>query len=519
VIRVARSLTPVPETVAGVLDATLAVDPGRTAVDGPSGSLTYEALDAGADAAAALFMELGVKPGDRVAATLPNDLDIVVAFHGAMRLGAIWLGINRPLAVPEKAALLDAAQPVLVVADAASAEVLEDTGTRARILAVDRAQPDDAWRAGLRSHANSGRHERADANAPAAIAFTSGTTGLPVGIVHSQRGLMLPAQSLALSRGYGASFRKGDCLPLTILNVVVLSTLLASAAGGTCVLTDRRDAYGVAHWLEEKGVTAWNAVPALLHSMVSDESIGRDCLRSITDLWTGGAHCSEELITAFVDKFGIPVRATYGLTEAPSIVAIDPMVGAHVPDASGQPLPHLEIIVRDDDGGQLEHGLEGEICVRAVDGADGHSAYRPMLGYWREGAVESYDCPELRTGDLGCVDAGGNVVIRDRKKLLIIRGGANIYPAEVERVLCEVPGVRTAAVLGLPDARLGQRIVAVVEADPDDGLTQDLVVEHCQTRLAPYKVPERVVVVIELQRNSMGKVQRAALGALFGPDG
>jgi acyl-CoA synthetase (AMP-forming)/AMP-acid ligase II len=175
--------------------------------------------------------------------------------------------------------------------------------------------------------------------------------------------------------------------------------------------------------------------------------------------------------------------------------------GPHVAGASGRPLPHLAVRV-----------VDGEVCVAPAPGDD---RYRTMLGYWRrpEATAAALAGGELHTGDLGEIDADGYLHIRDRKSLLIVRGGANVYPAEVERVLLEAPGVAACAVLGVPDERLGERVVAVVEA-AGPALDEEAVRAHCLAQLARYKVPERFVAVEALPRNAMGKVIRAELGSL-----
>lgn len=493
---------PRPATISETLDPVLATDPGRLAVQGPSGHLSYESLDAAANAAAGALRDLGVKPGDRVAATLPNDLDIVVAFHGAMRLGAIWVGINRALAPPEKDVLLTAADPVVYLADPGTAA---DHSDRWRVLPA----------AALEAGAGAPRLPAPDPEAPAAIAFTSGTTGQPKGIVHSQRNLLLPAASLAAARGYDRTLRKGDCLPLTILNLQVLTTLLTAAAGGCSILTDRRDARGVAEWIEREAVNVWNGVPAILYGMLHDPEIDPGLFSGMREVWTGGGACPEDLFEAFRARFAVHLCQTYGLTEAPTVVAIDPPDRDHVPEASGLPLPHLEISIEDDQGRELPAGEVGEIVVSGVQGGPWAGAYRPMAGYWNAGRIDSFEGDRLHTGDLGSLDGAGYLFVRDRKKLLIIRGGANVYPAEVERLLEQVRGVRAAAVLGLPDARLGQRVVAAVEVEAGSRLGEESLLQHCRAGLARYKVPEQIALVAELPRNPMGKVQRAALSGLF----
>ncbi|MFV0316054.1 MAG: class I adenylate-forming enzyme family protein [Microthrixaceae bacterium] len=496
-----------PTTIARVLDRALEADPGREALVTRSARLSYGELDTLAHRAAHALAELGVRPGDRVAATLPNDTDVVVAFHAAMRLGAVWVGINRNLAVPEKQYLLaDCGAEVMLTED-------PDEPLGVRMFGLDSwqgalgAAPGTPW---------SGPDP--DPFAPAGLAYTSGTTGHPKGAVHSQHNLLVPGSVLVQSRRYGPELRKGDCFPFTVLNMAVLTTLLVSQAGGTSIVMDRIDAEGVAEWIRRESVTTWNGPPALLHSLVTNDAVAPDDLASLDEVWTGGGDCPEVIRSAFADKFGVPVLATYGLSEAPTVVAIDERPVArsgparHVEGASGRPLPHLDVRIADGDGNTLPDGETGQVCISAAD-----ERYRPMLGYWErpEPTAESLVDGELRTGDVGYLDTDGFLHLRDRLSLVIIRGGANVYPAEVERVLAEHPGVAAGAVFGIPDERLGERVVALVEPDKTTGAGLDDLHAHLEANLARYKVPERITVVDSLPRNSMGKVIRTQLAALL----
>ena len=235
-------------------------EPDAEALVTRSGRFTYAELDAAADRAAHAWWALGVRPGDRVGVSLPNDTDIVVSFHGAMRLGAVWVGVNRNLAAPEKAYLL---------ADSAAVLVLTDTPFDAGVRVV---LDGDEWAAALRD-APAIELPTIDPDAAAGIAYTSGTTGRPKGAVHSQRTLLAPAAALVASRGYDENLRKADCLPLTILNMQVLTSLLVPQAGGCSVIMDRIDAEGVAEWIRREHPTTWNGPPALLHSLVERDDI------------------------------------------------------------------------------------------------------------------------------------------------------------------------------------------------------------------------------------------------------
>jgi long-chain acyl-CoA synthetase len=478
------------DTIARVLDRPLSERPDAEAVVARSGRLTYRELDGAANQAAGAFAGLGLRTGDHVAVSLPNDLDVVVAFHGAMRLGLVWIGLNTALAGPEKA------------------HIVEDSG--ARFLLDDSVD----W-TGLVAGAAPAPAIDVDPHAPAGIAYTSGTTGLPRGVVHSQHNLLLPGEVLVAERGYDASLRKGDSLPLTILNLMVLTTLLTAQAGGCCVVMDRRDPEGVLDWIRAERVTVWNGVPTQLFDLARGYADRRGDLATLTEVWSGGGDCPDSLRAEFADAFGLPVRATYGLTEAPTVVAIDPVGDQWRPGASGRALPHLQVRSVDDDGADVGPDELGEIVVQSAATGPWAGRWTPMLGEWSAGRLHARTDPVLRTGDLGTVDEDGWLRIRDRRKLVVVRGGANIYPAEVERVLLSVHGVQAAAVFGVPSERLGEELAAAVQLAPDAHVTVEALEEACRAGLARYKVPERWAVVDALPVNAMGKVIRAQLPALL----
>jgi long-chain acyl-CoA synthetase len=492
--------------IPGVLDVALEQRPDSVAVVARSGELTYAQLDAAADQAAGALWGLGVRPGERLAVCLPNDLDVVVAFHAAMRIGALWVGIGEALVPAEKEHLLrDCSASVLLADEAVFAPLPLDRSFRP--VAVQQ------WR-GACADAGKAPAVETQIHAPAGIAYTSGTTGLPKGIVHSQHNLLLPGEVLVASRGWGPALRKGDCLPLTILNMMVLTTLLTAQAGGCCVVMDRRDPDGILEWLTATGITHWNGVPAQLYDLARREDLPR--LPALQEIWSGGGDCPEQLRDAFSKAFGVAVRATYGLTEAPTVVAIDPVGSDHRLGASGRVLPHLSVRSCGDDGAPVPDGRTGELVLSAIAHGPWAGRWTPPLGTWRYGEVHDAPGPELRTGDLGTVDDDGFLTVVDRRKLVIVRGGANVYPAEVERVLLSQAGVAGAAVFGIPDERLGERVGALVELVPDSPITINALRDVCTAQLSRYKVPEQWGLLASLPRNAMGKVVRTELPALLG---
>ena len=520
-----------PRDVSRVFEQALGEDPNRPAITARSGTVTYEELDALANQCARTLREHGVKPGDRVAASLPNDIDILSAFHGAMRLGAIWVGINQPLAASEKEYILRDSGTSLFLCDDATAREMQARreglpGVRSIVLGSDDTA--DEWRSALAAQAADPVHAIIDPHAPAAIAYTSGTTGYPKGVVHSQHNLLAPGAHLVATRQYDEDLRKGDCFPLTIINVVALTTLLTAQARGSGVIMDSLRAGDVADWIRRERVTVWNGPPPVLYTMAHDERIRSSHLQSLREVWSGGADCPETIRTAFESKFGVEIRGTYGLTEAPTVVAIEVPRTPHVAGSSGIPLPHLEVTIRDADGRTLLPGEVGEICVCARDseeigqrlvadwgGGTGRELppYRPMLSYWKK--PDESDAAlrggVLHTGDVGALDAAGNLIVSDRLNLVLNRGGANVYPAEVERVVLQFSPVDSCAALGLPDERLGQRIGLLVQFKPGHDHDIDALLAHCRGELAHYKVPEFVASVDSLPRNVMGKIDRRAL--------
>jgi acyl-CoA synthetase (AMP-forming)/AMP-acid ligase II len=357
-----------------------------------------------------------------------------------------------------------------------------------------------------------------DPHDPAAIAYTSGTTGFPKGAVHSHHNLLLPGAVAAANRAYGPDVRQGVVLPLTILNLVVLAPLVAFQDGSACVCIDRIDAEGLADWVRRERVGHFAAVPTVFYDLLTHSGVSRSDLASLVRPEVGGAECPEEFRRLYRERFGADVVIGYGMTEAPTAVTRTDGSAAPAPGLCGKAVPQLEIHILDEKDEPVPRGEIGEICVAPRTTGKWAGVYTPMLGYWNkpEETAKALHAGVYHSGDLGFLDASGDLYIRGRRNELILRGGANIYPAEVERVLQEHPAVAAAAVLGRPDTRLGQRVVAAVELRAGASAKTEELEAFARERLARYKVPEQIALVAALPRNAMGKVVKRELEPLFG---
>jgi long-chain acyl-CoA synthetase len=498
----------VPEALATALGRV----PDADAVIGRHARLTYRDLDDQVRRAAAALARVGVGSGDRVAGCMANHTELVVAFLATMHLGAVWVGINRALTRPEKRYLLDDAGVCVFVGDrAAAAEIDGARGDVPGVRVVLDAEPGDPaspWAELLgASDPAAAPDVDVDPFAPAAIAYTSGTTGQPKGVVHSQHNLLLVGAVAVVYRPFPDD-RLGVVLPLTILNLMALGPVTTLQVGACVVCIDRIDPVGLAAWIRDERVSTMSAVPAIIHDLLTHPDVSSSDLASLVRPGCGGGATPDSFRQLYEERFGIRLTTGYGLTEAPTAVTGEDPALPRVPGASGRALPHVSVTVRTDDGTLVAPGEVGEVCVGPADDGLFAGAYTPMLGYWDrpEATADALRDGILYTGDLGYLTADGDLVITDRKGDLIVRGGANVYPAEVERVLHENPRVGACAVVGLPDERLGERVAAAVVVEGDTSLTTDELREHCARSLARYKIPERFLFVDELPRNAMGKV-------------
>lgn len=488
---VAGRARPYREGVAPDFLDMLRRDEHAAALEDEHRTVTHREFRAEVGTLATWLKDQGVRSGDRIAVSIPNSIDCVELFLASAAVGAVWVGISPAAPQAERQRQLDAIEPRLVITES------DATAVRARAAAY---APFDG--------------PLPDAEVPCAIALTSGTTGTPKAIVHSRAAVSLVAASSA-AMSMCADDRVGVTLPLSILNVMIVGPLAALAAGATAIMVSPRNATDLVVAVRSRELTLVRAlVPATVYDLVHAPGIEPESLCSLRVAECGASGLAEDLRAQFEAKFGLRLTGSYGLSEAPAVVCREDPAAPHVPGASGTPLPHVTVSIRDEDGGELPIDTEGELWIGPATHGRWAHVYRPALGTWSRGRLHprATDGTDFPTGDLGFLDAQGAVHVTGRKSDVIVRGGINVMATELQTILAEIPGVRDVVVVGRADRRLGERIVAYVEPITDGTeLTEVWLRERALELLSRSKVPDDFLVMTALPRNAMGKVAKAEL--------
>ncbi|MEV4346483.1 long-chain fatty acid--CoA ligase [Actinoplanes sp. NPDC049596] len=478
--------------------------PRAPAVMHDGGTITYAELDARSDAVAATLAARGIGPGTAVALQLPNIPAFPITYYGILKAGAVVVPMNVLLRAPE------------------IAHQLRDSGARAFI----------AW-AGVAAEAAKGAAE-AGLPAPyvvdgsteelsvpvaepfpvcprepgdtAAIVYTSGTTGLPKGaeLTHFQMYMNadIPGRIFEI---------RPDDVVLTVLplfHVYGMSSAmnLGIRFGAALSLVPRFTPERVLAAIERDRATIFDGVPTMFGALLAHAEEHDYDTSSLRVCVSGGDAIAAQLLDAFEERFGVPILEGYGMTETASTITFNPGPDERRAYSVGKPVWGVQVQVWDDAGRRLPAGREhiGELVTRG---------YHTMRGYHGHpvATAEAFDRGWFRTGDLGYADEDGFLYIVDRKKELIIRGGYNVYPREVEEILHRHPGVLEAAVVGVPDERLGQEIKAIVVPRPGHTPSEREIIDYCRDRVAAYKYPRLVEFRAALPLSSTGKVLKKDL--------
>jgi long-chain acyl-CoA synthetase len=465
--------------------------------------LTYAELREAAGCVTSLLSTLGVAPGDRVGIMLPNVHAFPMAFYGALGAGAVVVPMNPLLKSREVAYYLgDSGAKVLFAWYAAADEAAKGAAAAgARLVTVN--EPDmKSLLAGL--FALHSMVERDD-NDDAVVLYTSGTTGQPKGAQLTHANLARNAEltvSTLLSTGPGDVVM--GCLPLFHVFGLTCGLNATVFGGGTLTLLPRFDPGKALHIIERDEVTIFEGVPTMYAAMLNHPAAADTDVSSLRTCVSGGAAMPVEILHGFEKTFGCMILEGYGLSETSPVASFNHPDAERKPGSIGTPVAGVEMRVVGPDSGELPPGEVGEIAIR------GHNV---MKGYWGRPEATAEAIPDgwFRTGDLARVDEDGYFFIVDRKKELIIRGGYNVYPREIEEVLYEHPAVAEAAVVGIPDESLGEEVGAAVAVKPGASATPEELKAFVRDRVAAYKYPRQVWLVDELPKGPTGKILRRAV--------
>jgi len=483
--------------------------PGRTALDAPGREpLSFEALDRHAGRIARALADSGVRRGDRVVVQIDKSPEAECVYLACLRGGFAYLPLNTAYRPAEVEYFLDDATPAAVVCRPAERETMR---ALAGARGIERVHTMDADGAGTLTDAARGLDPLPPADLAdddiAAILYTSGTTGRPKGAVLTHRNL--GANALALHQAWG--WREGDvllhALPLFHVHGLFVACHCALLNASTMILLPRFEAGAVLDAMPR--ATVFMGVPTFYTRLLSDPRLDTDCCRGMRLFTCGSAPLLEQTFEAFRERTGHTILERYGMTET-GMNTSNPLDGPRRPGTVGPPLPGVSARVVDDSGKEVPAGNVGELQVRGDN---------VFPGYWNkpEATKESFtDDGWFVTGDLARIEPDGYVAIVGRAKDMIISGGYNVYPKEIERRIDDISGVAESAVIGVPHADFGEAVTAVVVRDAGQTEpSEQSILTALREVLANYKVPKRVHFVDELPRNAMGKVQKNVLREQF----
>jgi fatty-acyl-CoA synthase len=497
-----------------LIERNAAFTPNKVAILFEGESLTYAALQARIKLTAqALQAELGVTSGDRVAILSLNRPDYLVLLYACARLGAMLVPLNWRLAAAEQLFILSDATPKVLVLEQAFAEILPalrtslpDTG----IVGFDFIPPQGLSFEQLLTRAGGdGRHPDADLSCPLLIVYTSGTTGRPKGAVLSQQALLWNGVMSQHMHGLTSDDHVLTVLPFFHVGGLNIQTTPALHHGATVTIHARFTPDTALAAITRDRPTLTVLVPAIIQAVTDHPGWAATDLSSLKAVSTGSTIVPPHLIERLVAR-GLPVLQVYGSTET-CPVAVYTRLGGDLSRVGSTGLPGLacEAAIIDDDGIELPPDTPGEIVVRGPN---------VFTEYWHNEMAtrEALHDGWYRTGDIGRRDADGYFWVHDRKKNLIMSGGENIYPAEVERVLLEHPDVVECGVIGRFDPKWDEVPVAYVIRRAGCVVEAENLTAHVSTQLARFKVPREFVFVDDLPRTALGKVQHFMLKQLDG---
>ena len=472
----------------------------KTALFWGGDEITYQMLlNRVGGVAMTLAEKADVQPAERVALWMKNCPEFIPAYFGILMAGGVVVPINNFLKPDEVAFILRDAGVRVVIYDESLTENVEKLRVLVPGLVLLRGDEAAAHEASMRGEAPGDAKTEQDL---AVLVYTSGTTGRPKGAMLTHGNLLANVESCRRELAAMDHDRFVVLLPMFHSFMMTVGMLLPLLVGGSMLLIKSvHPPKNVIAEILQRKATILPAVPQFFRALAMGEMPKDFPLRLCI---SGGAPLPAEILKEFTERMPIPLIEGYGLSEASPVVTLNPITGLRKAGSIGIPIAGVEVTVQADDGRVLGVGETGEICVRGAN---------VMQGYWNQpGETEkAIRAGWLLTGDIGHRDADGFFFITDRKKDMLLVNGINVYPREIEEILYQFPGVKEAAVIGLPDPRRGEQPVAFVSASEGVTLDPKAIQHFVRERLADYKVPKHVTVLAALPRNATGKILKTEL--------
>ena len=479
--------------------------PERIAIDAPEGPIRYDALAAQVAALAAALNALDPEPQSRVGICANNSAGHIAALLAVLACGKVWVPLNPKSTRPELRRIVDATEPSILVVEPGCAGLLEGA-PGARIHCGEAAAGEPTVASLTARHAGAARPSfHLPPEAAQAIKFTGGTTGAPKGVIQPYRAWMATIVNQIHAWGFDANERYIVAAPITHGTSTYLLPILAQ--GGCHVLLAEGGAQAVRTAFRERGGTVCFMPPTLVYMLMALPGASRADFPQLRRLIYGGAPMPPEKIRQVRDFFGPVLGTTYGQTEAPQILTV--MRPEDFEDernwaAVGRATWYSDVAIMAPDGRLLPAGEVGEVVARGD---------LVMSGYWRlpDKTAETLVGDWLHTGDRGLIDDRGYLYLKDRLKDLVITGGFNVYPVDVENALGQHPAVHECAVFGIPDDKWGEAVQAAVQLRPGAQVSAAELIAFVRERLGPVQTPKQVHFYESLPRSPVGKVLKAAV--------
>jgi malonyl-CoA/methylmalonyl-CoA synthetase len=478
-------------------------------IDPPLQRATYAELDEQVDRTAGYLQSLGLQSGDRVALQLSKCMEFILLHLAFVRLGCITLPLNLAYPPDELKYFLEDSGAKLFFALETSKEkirsILPELTDLQECIFLNPSEPDLFNSLISKSPINNLRSTISNPKDTAVIIYTSGTTGRPKGAEITHGNLQSNLDALHTVWGWQADDILLHVLPIFHVHGLFVALHGALHAGATTLLMRNFDARKTLQTLVDRRCTVFMAVPTIHNRLLDVPDAKSFDLSHVRLITSGSDRLPDEVFTGFQKTFGHTLLERYGMTET-GMNCSNPLHGERRIGSVGLPLPGVEVrIVNSENGETLPDGEIGDVQLR------GPNVFK---GYWRQPDKTSASFTAdgwFKTGDLGFREKDGYITLCGRSKDLIISGGLNIYPPEVERVLVEHPAVNACAVIGCPDKEWGEKVTAVVVLEKTESATGEELMRFCREKLAPYKSPKSIVFRDDLPRNAMGKVQKAEL--------